>query len=453
MHAQTFFPLFGAFGWLSVMLLLGVVLRAKIGILQKFMFPAAVIGGLIGFVLKSVGLVNIDYETFTVFAIHMFTLNFISIGLTGTEDAVAPQGTTMRKSLFKGMIWMFAVLMVVWGLQALIGMGVIKITNMFLKELWVGAGYLVPSGFAQGPGQAVAVAGTWEKSFQIHDAITLGLTFAAAGFLVASFVGVPLANWGLRKGLTTSKVKELPREAMVGICEPGKEAPAGKLKTHSGNIDGLTFQIAILMAVYFLTYFVTLGLKAAFPPTLKPLAWGMMFVWGMIVAAIIRTILAKLGLTRYMDNDIQRRITGVAVDYLIVATLMAIKVATIWTHFIPILSICLIATLVTFYFMLYFGRRLQNYSLERMLAMFGTVTGTAASGLMLLRIADPDFKTPAAWELGMMNAFGILLLPIMVVQFSLPKVGLLTGAITAVGLVLLGLIIIKLVGEWKKPVW
>ncbi|MBU2643736.1 hypothetical protein KKI24_03445 [bacterium] len=239
----------------------------------------------------------------------------------------------------------------------------------------------------------------------------------------------------------------------MGIHDQGNEAPAGKLKTHSGNIDGLTFQIAIVMAVYFLTYFETLGLRAILPPALKPLAWGLMFMWGMMTAAVIRLILAKLGLTKYMDNNLQRRITGVAVDFLIVATLMAIRVATIWTHFIPILVICVLAAVVTFYFLLYFGRRLQDYSLERVLAMFGTLTGTAASGLMLLRISDPDFKTPVAFEVGMMNVFSLLLLPLSFVTFGLPKVGVLTGLIIAVALPIVGMIIIKVIGQWQKPAW
>jgi len=453
MHEQTFLPLFGAFGWLSIMLLAGVILRAKIKLFQKFLFPAAIIGGLIGFVFKSLGWCGISYETFTVFAIHMFTLNFISIGLTGTDDAVAPKGKTIRKAIFKGMLWMFGVQISLWGIQALVGMGVLTVTNRFFNEIWVGSGFLVPSGYAQGPGQAVALASVWEKAYGIHDAITLGLTFAAAGFLVSSLVGVPLANWGLRKGLSSNKVKELSNEVLVGIYDQGKEAPAGKLKTHSGNIDGMTFQVAILMAVYFLTYFETLGLKAILPPAFKPLAWGLMFMWGMITAVIIRLILQKLNLTKYMDNNVQRRITGVAVDYLIVATLMAIKLVTIWTHFVPILLICLLAAVVTFFFILYFGRRLEDYSLERLLAMFGTLTGTAASGLMLLRISDPDFKTPVSFEVGMMNVFSLLLIPLSFITYGLPKVGLLTGTIVVTALPILGLIVIKLTGQWKKPAW
>ena len=86
-------------------------------------------------------------------------------------------------------------------------------------------------------------------------------------------------------------------------------------------------------------------------------AWGLMFMWGMITAVVIRLILQKFGLTKYMDNNVQRRITGVAVDYLIVATLMAIKIVTIWTHFIPILLICALAAVVTFFFILFFSVR------------------------------------------------------------------------------------------------
>lgn len=453
MHSETFMPLFGAFGWLSIMLLVGVILRAKIGFFQKFLFPAAIIGGLIGFVLKSLGLIDISYETFTVFAIHMFTINFISIGLTGTEDADAPKGKSIPKTMLKGSLWMASIMFLLSSLQAFVGIGVIGVTNLFLEDLWIGMGYLVPAGFVQGPGQAVALASVWENSFQIHDAITLGLTFAAAGFLVSSLVGVPLANWGIRKGLATSKVKDLPRELVVGLHETGKEPIAGNLKTHSGNIDGMSFQLAITMAVYFLTYFETIGLKAILPPAFQGLAWGMMFLWGMITAAIVRKILVKLDLTKYMDNNIQRRITGVAVDYLIIATLMAVKVATIWTHFAPVVAICLVTTLVTLVVILFFGRRLAEYSLERTLAMFGTLTGTAASGLMLLRIADPDFKTPVAYEVGIQNVFALPLLPLTFVTFGLPQVGLPIAMGMSAIMVVVALVIIKVIGQWKKPAW
>ena len=38
----------------------------------------------------------------------------------------------------------------------------------------------------------------------------MGLAYAAAGFMVANFVGVPLANWGLRKGYAPTARRSFP---------------------------------------------------------------------------------------------------------------------------------------------------------------------------------------------------------------------------------------------------
>ena len=42
--------------------------------------------------------------------------------------------------------------------------------------------------------------------------------------------------------------------------------------------------------------------------------------------------------------------------------------------------------------------------------IFGTVTGTVSCGLLLLRIVDPDFKTPAVIEVALMNV--MMLVPL-----------------------------------------
>jgi len=453
MFEQSIMPFFGAFGWLSVMLLVGVVLRAKIGFFQKFLFPASIIGGLIGFVLISVGWCNISYETFTLFAIHFFTINFISIGLTGTD--AKPKEGTVQKAIVRGMLWMAMVWAALWCMQGIIGSGVIYATNQLSlsKDLFPGLGFLVPSGFAQGPGQAVALATVWETGFKIPDAISFGLTFVAVGFLIASLIGVPLANWGVRKGLPVNAPKKLPDEFLVGLHDEDKRTDAGKLTTHSANIDGLAFQIAIMIAVYFVTYYACLGLKAVLPGPIKALAFGLMFFWGMIIALIVRFILSKIGLVKYIDNNIQRRITGVAVDYMVVATLMAVKITAVWTNIIPITLMCLFAGLFTIFFLLYFGRRIDEYSFERFIALFGIGTGTAASGLLLLRIVDPEFKTPVASEVGLMNLPLLVLIYLSFVAFPLPKFGVVNGMIVLAVTAVVAIVLLKVCRLWKKPVW
>ena len=108
-----------------------------------------------------------------------------------------------------------------------------------------------------------------------------------------------------------------------------------------------------------------------------------------------------------MDPGIQRRITGWSVDYLIVATVVAIQLTVLWKYALPIGLICLINAAATTWLVVWFGRRLDAFQLERTAAIYGVVTGTVSCGLLLLRIADPEFRTPAAFEIAVMNVFAL----------------------------------------------
>jgi len=451
MFEESIMPFFGAFGWISIMLLVGVVLRAKIGVFQRFLFPASILGGLLGFILISVGWCNIPNETFTLFAIHFFTINYISIGLTGT-DAKAEKGS-VQKMIIRGAFWMTLMFCCMVATQALTGTSMIYLTNNFLKPIFPGLGWLLGQGYALGPGQAVAMASVWQTTYNIPDAVSFGLTFAAVGFLIASLIGVPLANWGIRKGLPVNAPAELPRELLVGLHDDDTRADAGKLITHSANMDGLAFQLAITIAVYLVTYYAASGLKAVLPGPIKPLAFGMMFFWGIIIALITKGILGKLGLGKYLDINMQRRITGTSVDFMVVATLMAVEVSVIWANILPIALVCILGGLFTFFFILYFGRRLDQFGFERLIGIFGLCTGTAASGLLLLRIVDPQFKSPASLELGLMGLPLLLLMPLSFIGYTLPAFGVPKGMVVMAVLFVVSLILLKVLRYWKKPVW
>lgn len=453
MIEQTIIPFFAPFCWISAMLIVGVILRAKIGFFQRYLFPASIIGGILGFILISVGWINIPHDAFAQFAILFFTLNFISIGLTGADEADARPGSTIRKTMARGMLWMACLWASLFAIQALTSLGWISLTNLFTEPIYPGIAWLVPSGFAQGPGQAVALASVWQGPFKIPNAISFGLTFAAAGFLVSSFVGVPLANWGIKKGLTAHAPKDLPNDFVTGLSDKGKGPNAGQLVTHPGNVDGLAFQLAILMVTFAITYFACVGLKMILPGPIKAIAFGLMFLWGMIIAAIIRLILGKLGLAVYIDNNVQRRITGVAVDYMVTATLIAVKIAVLWAFIVPILVLCISAAVITTVYLMYFGSRLDHLGFERFMALFGTSTGTAASGLLLLRIVDPEFKTPVAQEVGLMNVFLLLLVWTSFFTFPMPQVGIMINALIGVGMIVVSLVLLKVFKLWGKPTW
>jgi ESS family glutamate:Na+ symporter len=392
------------FGCLSIMLLAGVALRAKLRFLQKFLFPSCLIGGVLGLIVLSTGVIDLPARHLETFAFHFFNISFISVGLTPTRTG---EGGSRVSGMLRGPLWMALIEGITLPLQAIIG-GVLVILFGFLgRELFPTFGFFIPLGFTEGPGQALSVGKVWE-GFGFEHAATIGLTFAAIGFFFAFFVGVPLVNWGLRKGYAAHGSKTMPRELLTGILpRDQKREPAGRLTLHSGNIDTIAFQAALIGLVYVLTYGFVLSLGKVLPADAASILWGFFFFFGMAMALVVKWVMGRIGVAYLIDPGIQTRITGWAVDFLIVATVMAIQMVVVWEYMFPIVLGSLAAGVLTTLGVVYLGGRIDTLNLERTVAIYGTCTGTVSSGLLLLRIADPDFKTPVALEIGLMNVIAV----------------------------------------------
>ena len=100
--------------------------------------------------------------------------------------------------------------------------------------------------------------------------------------------------------------------------------------------------------------------------------------------------------------------SGATVDFMICAVFLGIEMRALQEVLLPFIVAIAVATFITLIICVWFGRRSPEYGFERCLIMFGYATGTAASGLLLLRIADPDYETPVAVEGGLMNVFSCL---------------------------------------------
>jgi ESS family glutamate:Na+ symporter len=391
------------FGWLGVMLLLGIFLRAKIGLLQRFLFPSCLVGGLLGLALLQTDLFKVETSLLETFAYHLFNISFISVGLTirTPEEQKAYGG----REVLKGSVWMALVSGVMMPLQAIIGGGMVLMFNYFDFNLFKTFGFFAPLGFLQGPGQVLSVGKVWE-TLGFANAATIGLTFATIGFLFAFFVGVPLANWGIRRGMAEHAPKSLPKDLLVGIAPKGAELePAGRLTMHSGNVDTLAFQFALVGLVYLLTYALVHGIAGLLRPELAATLWGFFFFVGLLVSILVRTVIIKIGYGHMVDPGVQRRITGWSVDFLIVATVMAVQPAIVWQYALPIGTISLVVGVLTTIGIVYLGNRLWALNIERMVGIYGICTGTASSGLLLVRVVDPEFRTTAAMELGFQAIF------------------------------------------------
>jgi ESS family glutamate:Na+ symporter len=440
------------FGFLSALLLIGIGLRAKIPFFQRFLVPSCLLAGVLGLILTNMDLVPFSFSRLETFAYHFFNISFISVGLTGSNPGQKEPGR--EKGLMKGSLWMALTQGVVFPLQAVIGGVFVMVLSAVGMELFPTFGFFSPLGFEEGPGQALSIGKAWE-GFGFENAATIGLSFAAMGFFFAFFVGVPLVNWGIRKGLSVRGKGPLPPGMLAGIVPRAhKKERAGHLTLHSGNADNLAFQAALVGLVLLVTYAFVSLLGRVVPLDVAKMLWGFFFIFGLGFALLLRGAMARMGVAHLIDPGIQRRITGWSVDFLIVSTVCAIQLPVVGQYIIPILAISLTTGFLTTGVVLYLGKRTTAYNLERSVAIFGTVTGNISSGLLLLRIADPDFSTPVVIEIAFMNVVSIPIIGACLVLLNGPiwwEWSVALSVLVFSGIVLACLGLIRAFGLWGAP--
>ena len=399
------FPGVIAFAFMVSMILAGVVLRARISFLQNNLVPASLIGGVLGFVLVSSGL-SFGFESgdFTSFAFHFFTLSFMSLVLTG-----AKKSDTDERSVIPGGLWLSIVWVMSLVLQGPVGLAVILLFNQVSGgELSYFLGMIATHGFTQGPGQALALGSIWEGELGVTHAVRFGLVYASVGFLMAFVVGVPVARAAIRAGLNSNQSARIDDEFLRGILT--SDVSAGKQVTHSANVDSLVFHIAILGVAYVITdQYLKFAHPLASMVTIDVINLGLFFnynlffIHGLIVCVILRALMNRFGYGHFIDDETQRRITGSSVDLMVVATIMSVEFAFLSEFVIPIVVVSLAVTLATAVLCFGLGRKLRSYGVERAVTVFGCCCGSTGSGLLLLRILDPDLSTPIARELAFFN--------------------------------------------------
>lgn len=416
--SATFYPYVGGFIWISLLLLGGAFLRTKISFLQKGLIPSALIGGVIGFVLMNTNLIGmptsegwmpIPSKVFGVLVYHLFAFGFVGIGLLQQKQSEEQKKTSWLRS---GALWMALIYCLVYAVQALSGKTIFELWKLFSNgDFFTGFGYLVGSGFAQGPGQAQAFGTIWETTYGVQGAGSIGLAFGAMGFLCAISFGLPLANRGLKNGWTADKAPaDLPLSLLKGMMGKGESTNCAKSTTHPANIDNFAFHFAVMAGLYAVGYMFALAWSVKLPQGINGLGFGLLYTWGMIAGIITRKLLDKSGNLHILDPATTRRITSSTVDFMICAVFMGISISDIQAVLTPFIITTIVAGIATYLVILWFARRMPEYGFERGLAVLGCYTGTVASGILLLRIVDPDFKSPAAVELAIMNVF---ILPII----------------------------------------
>lgn len=442
-----------ALSWVGVMLVIGVVLRSKIKFLSSMLVPSSLTAGLIGFVLmNTVGLPGSAPGDYSLLVSSLFTLSFISIGLTSTEKSENKTQKETMKNIFNGSIGMALVWLILYALTAVVSYYAIKILNTFtnfgMSEIY---GLLSPFAFAQGPGQSATFGGIIE-SYGYPNAAMVAMTLAGLGFLYNFLVGVPIAKLGIKKGL--AKHSTVIDDTMLKGVYPKDEQPnlGAKATTHPGNIDTLAFHGAVVGLGYILAAGITY-LQALLVPSMADTFWGLMFLNGMIAAYIIKFVMGKLKITYMLNNTTQKHITGYLSDFVVVCSFMAVKLDVISAWMIPILIISVVTALVTFVICFYFGCRFGGENdFERLIALWSVCTGTVPTAIAMVRIVDPKMETTTLVELGGMNlpmmAFMISVAPIL--ALAAHSVSETWGMMLLLAPIAVYLVLLKILKLWNK---
>lgn len=397
------------FGIISVLLLLGNTLRRKVPLFRQSLMPTAVIAGFLGLLLKETvytRIVSAESITqmnqyFSMITYHALAIGFIALGLKITDKSKSM--VKKGQSFYSGMLIVSTYL-----LQGIIGLGItLFLSNTFMPDLFQASGIIFPLGFGQGPGQALNIGTIYETTYGFVGGASFGLAIASFGFLWASVFGVIYLNLLAKKGLIPARSKKEAIESPQLNSSP-EEIPLAE------SIDKFTVQVILVMFVYLITYgfiysanlWLSTGALGDFGMnTVGPLLWGFNFIFGMLFALLIRRIFVllrshKLMTRQYPNNFLLNRIVGFVFDIMIVASITAIRVSDLRTSWAVLIGVGIIVGLATAYFITFLAARIYpTYKHEATLGMFGMLTGTASTGVILIRELDPEFKTPAATDL------------------------------------------------------
>ena len=441
-------------GWMILMavllgsLLVGNIFKKIIPYLQQSLIPTSVLGGAILLIVAAVykaitGEVMFDSVAFggngtanlEIITYHSLALGFIASSFKTTGGKLTKQRSA--EILNTGVTTVATYL-----LQGIVGFGITIIAALIISGFFPAAGILLPFGYGQGTGQALNYGNIFETEFGFVGGRTFGLTIAALGFLSAAIGGVIHLQIMKRSG---KLVKSNRRD---GSTQTDKVESYFEIPMQE-SMDKMTVQIALILVAYMLAYLLMLGLGNLLPG-MRSVIYGFNFLLGVLTATLLKITMNFLRRKhvirrKYTNNFLMTRTSNFFFDLMVVAGVAAIRLDQLESYWGIILILGVVGLLVTYVYNRIVAKTLfPDYVEEQFLTMFGMLTGTASTGVILLREVDGDFKTPASDNMVYQNFPAIVLgFPIMFLATLAPVKPLLTLGVLAAYFVVLNIFLFR----------
>lgn len=415
---------------LSALLFAGTFLRAKVPFFRKLLLPASVIGGFIGLLLGPqvwggnaiLAFPETYITTWSLLPGILIVPIFASVPLGMFMHEKKKESNAFKKNLPKVLI-SCGLFSGAGGIQMAMGFGftLIAMKVMPSLDLYRTFGFELSQGFSGGHGTAGAVGNILEGFGLPYWSTAQGVatTFATIGLMGGMLLGIFFINRASKKGQTQllDKPGSIPALTAYGFTKDITEQPTmGRETTNSSSIETISVHLGFILVDCGLSYWL-LGLAKTYNvPGLSSIP---VWFYGLLLMYAINGLLIKLKLDWMIDKKVKSRITGTMSDIAITAAIASVPVKAVAAFIGPILILSVLGFLATYFccfpmYKFFFGK--NDFSFERAIMSWGVNTGVMINGMMLLKICDPDYETPALNDFSMgfalMSIIGIFTSPI-----------------------------------------
>ena len=371
----------GLLGLIGILLTLGRRLDSAMK-LERFGIPIALLIGAIGFLIGPYGTFSLLPErvlkTWMQLPTPLLTLVFATLMLGRPIPRLSGLWKPVASQALLGLLLGFG--------QYVVG-GII-VLSFLLPNLGVDPlmGCIIEVGFEGGHG-AAAIMGDSFRNLGFPEGLDLGFAMATVGLLASTLLGSLLVVLGRFFGWLVPAEKEIKDDLNYEI--EFKPIQQFRLLLYNFALAG----IAVLIGIFLLyclrfvsTYMGDISKQVILAFPVFPLA--------LMGSFLVRFTLEKTGKTKLVSSLFQREIGILSTDLLIITAMAGLNLPLLGNYWVPISVLALGGLIWNLAGMLIFSRLFfREEWFERAIAEFGNSTGVAASGLLLLRLADPRNST------------------------------------------------------------
>ncbi|MCM2370975.1 sodium/glutamate symporter [Aporhodopirellula aestuarii] len=446
----------GAIILTAVLLVLGVVIRGRFGVLAVARIPASLIAGAIGLAVWQIAIWSVSgndaemprdrwtqfVQSFAADSIAnlrswpgwLIAVVFAGMLLTRSPQNHDSAGRNMAAKHDEGgfspvarealMVWI-----IVLGQTAV---------GLWLVWWWIGpqfqlpnsAAMLIETGFAGGHGTAAAMGTVFvQPPINLDEGLDLGVLMATSGLVYGLVSGILWIEIGVRRGWVAADRKSAAQDS---IQTPESQRENTVSPTHSRRPPGASISDAIepmlLQCAFLIVAFaIGVGLQslgdalAGFVDASGIFASGAsdaagdqvlrdrlriasvvgsfpLFIYTLFGGAIVRFFVVRTAGEHWIDHDTISRLVGASMDLLVVAAVVTLNLTVVVSLWVPITALFVAGAAWSTFCLLFLSPKIlpESHWFELGLINFGMSTGTTATGFVLLRVIDPELKTRAA---------------------------------------------------------